>query len=330
MSERKFVVLLTGGAGYVGSHVNHYLLGKGYQTLILDNLSRGKREQLTGGTFFEGDVADKEILDRLFSQFSIGAVFHFAAKIDVGESVCNPLLYYQNNVGATLTLLEAMQRHGISKFVFSSSAAVYGMPRAKVVSERHPCQPINPYGRTKRCIEQVLEDLAVSKRMTFVALRYFNAAGGDPSRHVLQLQTHASNLIPILLQNLSREKPEITLFGTDYPTPDGTCIRDYVHVMDLAQAHHLALQYLCAGGASDAFNLGNGKGYSVREVVDGMESVCGISFRRKVGERRPGDPPVLVASSAKAKKILGWKPTYCQLHTILSHACQAQRWVEER
>jgi UDP-glucose 4-epimerase len=299
-------ILVTGGAGFIGSYVTKLLLEKGYHTIVLDNLSKGKKEHLLGGEFIEGDLADRSLLNKIFKN-KIEAVLHFAAFTDVGQSVSEPELYHENNVEKTRILLEEAKKQGVSRFIFSSSAAVYGNPLQDLITEDHPTSPINPYGATKLTIEKELGPDAVS-------LRYFNAAGGDPEGKLLYRHQRPTNLIPIILQGLMENRP-FTLFGKDYPTPDGTCVRDYIHIHDLASAHVLAL--ISKGGV---YNLGNGRGYSVLEVVSAVEKITGIKVNLQQGPRRAGDPPYLVASSAKAKKELGWKPIYSSLEEMVEHA----------
>lgn len=317
-------VLVTGGAGFIGSQVNKMLLDAGYQTVVLDNLSRGFQEMVKKGTFVQGDLNDKESLKLLFKRYPIDSVMHFAAFTSVGESVQKPALYYQNNVANTLNLLEAMVEAGVKKLVFSSSAAVYGIPQKMPLAEDHPCNPINPYGETKWMVEKILKDFDRAYGLKFCALRYFNAAGGDPDGVLKQLKTDSSNLIPIILTCLNQipQKP-VTIFGTDYPTPDGTCIRDYIHVWDLGAAHIAALENLQKGESSNIYNLGNGSGYSVREVLTAAEKVTGLKIKVIEGDRRPGDPPVLIADSSRAQKELNWKPIYPFLDKIIEHAWKA-------
>lgn len=316
----KSTILVVGGAGYIGSHVNKMLEDDGYQTVVLDNLSLGSRQAVTCGTFVQGDIGNRQDLDNIFTRFSIDAVMHFAALTDVGESMANPAKYYLNNVVNTLNLLEAMRHHGVNTFIFSSSAAIYGNPQRDLIDETHPCHPINPYGQTKLIIENILADYDRAYGFKFSCLRYFNAAGGDPSGEIKNFKSKESNLIPLTLRSLLNPKGSITIFGTDYPTPDGTCIRDYIHVMDLGAAHILAMEKLLKDGISSTFNLGNGKGYSVREVIRSVEKVTGKKVNAIEGARRPGDPAVLLADSQKARRELGWVPQYSSLDTMIAHA----------
>lgn len=317
-------VLVVGGAGYIGSHVNKMLHQVGYHTVILDNLSKGDRRAITTGTFIEGDIADEKCLDQLFQTYPIDAVLHFAALIDVGESITQPANYYQNNVAATLTLLKALVRHKVNTLIFSSTAAVYGVPQQNLISEQHPCAPINPYGESKLMVEKMLRDFDRAYGLKSSCLRYFNAAGGDPEGEIKNYKKKESNLIPLALQSL-KSNGQLTIFGTDYPTPDGTCIRDYIHIWDLGTAHLRAMEKLMAGGNSSTYNLGNGSGYSVHEVITAIEKVTGKKLNVKVGKRRPGDPPTLVADASKAKKELGWQPDYPSLEMMIKHAWESQR-----
>ena len=304
-------ILVTGGQGFIGSHVTQMLIDHGYETVVLD---------LVGGDV-QGDVRDGALLDRVFQEHEIDAVMHFAACIRVGESVVDPLKYYDNNVVGTIALLGAMRRAGVDKVVFSSSAAVYGQPEDNLV-ETHGCQPMSPYGRTKRMIEQVLFDMDEAYGCRSVALRYFNAAGGDPSGRVKNHNIEEANLIPIVLKRLKAGKRSVTVFGTDYDTPDGTCVRDYVHVDDLARAHKLALEHLLDGGDSKVYNLGSGCGISVQEVLDAIKRYIDIPFEVIAGERRQGDVGTLIADSTKAHEGLGWEPKY-DLDAMIRHAWKA-------
>ncbi|PJD93445.1 MAG: UDP-glucose 4-epimerase GalE [Parachlamydia sp.] len=316
-------VLVVGGAGFIGSHVNKMLNQAGYQTLVLDNLSRGNREAVQYGTFIEGDLADVKLLDQVFTDYAIDAVMHFAALTEVGESVQNPLKYYINNVVNTLNLLEAMLRHQVNVFIFSSSAAIFGNPQDAYVTEEHPCNPINPYGQTKLMVEHILHDLSKASTLRFCCLRYFNAAGGDSEGQLKNYKAKESNFIPIVLRSLLKPDGSVTIFGTDYPTRDGTGVRDYIHVEDLGSAHILAMEKLFAGAPSNCYNLGNGQGFSVREVIAAAEEVTGKQVNVIEGARRAGDPPFLVANSKKAYAELNWKPRYTSLHDMIKHAWQA-------
>lgn len=321
--EKSQTILITGGAGYIGSHINQMLSRAGYQTIVLDNLTYGSRLAVQSGTFLEGDIGDRQVLDHIFKNHSIAGVMHFASFIDVGESVRNPHKYYENNVAKTLTLLEAMVRHDVKKLVFSSSAAIFGNPVKIPLDEDHRCQPINPYGRSKWIIEQILHDFDIAHGLKSCSLRYFNAAGGDPEGKRKNFQKHSSNLIPLVLKSLKSENGTLTIFGTDYPTPDGTCIRDYIHIEDLGTAHLKGMELLLSGSPSACYNLGNGKGYSVKEVIIATEKVTGRKVNTIEGPRRAGDPPILVADSKKAFRELGWQPRYPDLEAMIEHAWRA-------
>jgi UDP-glucose 4-epimerase len=307
--------LVVGGAGYIGSHMVKHLLLAGHEVVVADIAPAGP-----GIKWVELDIADARALDALFAEYQFEAVFHFASFIQVGESVTDPGKYYQNNVAATLTLLQAIVRAGISKLVFSSTAAVYGDPQYVPIDEAHPKASINPYGRSKWMVEQILEDFDHAYGLKSVCLRYFNAAGADPQAQIGECHEPETHLIPLILQAAAGRRAAITVFGRDYSTPDGTCIRDYVHVADLVSAHSLAVDYLLAGGASAAFNLGNGLGFSVQEVIDTARAVTGRTITVSDAPRRAGDPPRLVADASKAKAILGWQPQFAALEQIVSHA----------
>jgi UDP-glucose 4-epimerase len=313
-------ILVVGGAGYIGSHMVKHLGEAGVEVVTLDNLSSGHRDAVTHGEFVQGDIADRAPLDSLFASRSFDAVMHFASHIEVGESVRVPLKYYRNNVSNTLTLLEAMQVAKIDKFIFSSTAAIFGTPQYSPIDERHPRSPINPYGRTKHMVEQILEDLDRAHGLRAVCLRYFNAAGADPSGALGERHDPESHLIPLTLQAASGRRPSIAVFGSDYDTPDGTCIRDYVHIVDLCEAHWLALQSLLRGAGSQQYNLGNGDGFSVLEVIETVRRVTGREFKVVKEARRAGDPPRLVADATAARSTLGWTPKYPSLETIVEHA----------
>ncbi|MBI5806590.1 UDP-glucose 4-epimerase GalE [candidate division TA06 bacterium] len=313
-------VLITGGCGYIGSHANKLLSECGYDTLVVDNLVHGHREFAGWGRFIQMDLADREGLSQLLKTEKFDAVMHFAGYIAVGESMSDPETYYKNNVSYTLNLLEAMLRAGTRQIVFSSSAAVYGNPVRDPLDEDHPLAPINPYGRTKLMIEQALSDYSGAYGLRYAALRYFNAAGAAPGAVIGENHTPETHLIPLALLAALGKIPEVKIFGTDYDTPDGTCLRDYVHVDDLALAHLLALEHLSGGGKSDCFNLGNGNGFSVKEVIGTARKVSGREIKAKAAPRREGDPPRLVASSVKARKTLGWKPKYTGLEEIVRTA----------
>jgi len=321
-------VLVTGGAGYIGAHVVLALQQRGYRTVVLDNLSCGHREFVERALKAElvvGDTRDRDCLDALFRDRTIDAVMHFAANAYVGESVANPAKYYRNNVAGTLTLLEAMQAAGVQQFVFSSTCATYGIPQTIPIPEDHPQQPINPYGRTKLTVECMLQDFEAAYGLQSVTFRYFNAAGAEPNGTIGEAHEPETHLIPLILLAALGQRDAIQIFGTDYPTRDGTCIRDYVHVSDLAQAHVLGLDYLRRGGETAFFNLGNGNGFSVREAIAAAEAVTGRAIPAIETERRPGDPPSLVGSSERARRVLGWSPQYPELETLVAHAWQWHR-----
>lgn len=316
-------ILVCGGAGYIGSHTVKELIGK-YEVVVLDNLSTGYPFLLDEGvTFVKGDLGDASILDLVFTEHKIDAVFHFAANSLVGESVEKPLMYYNNNVSSTVTLLKKMVEHGVGKFIFSSTAATYGIPDTDVITEETATNPINPYGRSKLMVEQVLDDVADAHDFQYVVLRYFNAAGAHESGKIGESHNPETHLIPIVLQHLLGQRDKISVFGTDYDTADGTCVRDYIHVTDLANAHILAYEGLVSGEVfNEVYNLGNGSGYSVKEIIEVCEKVSGRSALVEYAERRPGDPAVLVASSEKINKSLGWEPKF-QLEEIIE---SAWRW----
>lgn len=315
-------VLVVGGAGYIGSHMV-WLLGQlRVHVVVLDDLSSGHADAVLGAELVQGSMADVALLDSLFAAHRFDAVMHFASFIQVGESVVDPAKYYANNVSNTLLLLDAMRRHGVQQFIFSSTAAVFGEPAYCPIDEAHPLSPINPYGRSKLMIEQVLADYARAYGLRSVSLRYFNAAGAHPANLLGERHEPETHLIPLVLQALAGKHPHISVFGTDYPTPDGTCIRDFIHVMDLADAHWRALQYLQAGGDTAVFNLGNGGGYSVKQVIDTAAQVTGLPVPVQYGPRRAGDPARLVADAAQARQVLGWQPQYTALETIVAHAWQ--------
>lgn len=314
------MILVVGGAGYIGSHVVKELLKKS-EVVVLDNLSTGHRWAVDErAIFYEGDIGRAEDLDTIFVNHQIDAVMHFAASSLVSESVVNPMKYYQNNVASTLTLLHAMMRHGVKNFIFSSTAATYGIPDEDLITEETMAIPINTYGRSKLMIEQMLEDFSEAYGLGFVVLRYFNAAGAHESGEIGECHEPETHLIPVVLQHLLGSRDDISIYGTDYATPDGTCIRDYIHVKDLASAHILALDSLLEGKIHAAvYNLGNGKGYSVKEIIQVCEEVTGKKATIKFSERRPGDPAQLVASPYKIFYELGWKANYT-LHEIIESA----------
>lgn len=319
-------ILVTGGAGYIGSHVVKALGEAGHTVLTYDNLTTGNRWAVLYGELVEGDLADRDTLRKVIREFQPAAVMHFAASIVVPESVRDPLKYYRNNTANALNLLEVMAEQGISRYIFSSTAAVYGIPTSIPVDEQAPLSPINPYGSAKAMVEQILRDLAFANDdFRYVALRYFNVAGADGRCRIGQAYREATHLITRALKTAKGEFDKLQVFGTDYPTTDGTCVRDYIHVDDLASAHLLALDYLLRGGVSDIFNCGYGHGYSVREVVDVARRVTGVNFAVEETERRAGDPPALVASSAKLKGTLGWQPRHDDLDYIVRTAWEWEK-----
>lgn len=324
------MVLVTGGAGYIGSHAVLALQQAGYEVLVLDNLSNGHRELVEQGLkvkLIVGDISDRPLLDQLFSEYPIASVMHFAAFIAVGESVADPGKYYRNNVAGTLTLLEAMVAASIKHLVFSSTCALYGTPQFVPITEDHPQAPMSPYATSKQMVEQMLADFDQAYGLKSVRFRYFNAAGADPGGLLGEDHAPETHLIPLVLLAALGKLESISILGTDYPTDDGTCVRDYIHVSDLAQAHVLGLKYLQSGGNSDVFNLGNGSGFSVREVIEAARQVTQREIKVVERDRRPGDPPILVGSSDKARKVLGWQPQYADLNQILPHAWS---WHQKR
>ena len=316
-------VLVVGGAGYIGSHMVKHLLRQGCDVVTYDNLSTGYRDAVLGGEFVLGDLADKAALEALFSTHSFDGVMHFASFIQVGESVKEPTKYYENNVTNTLNLLNAMVKHEVKRFIFSSTAAVYGEPQYVPIDEAHPKQPINPYGKTKWMVEQILQDYDNAYGLRSIALRYFNAAGADPEGELGERHEPETHLIPLVLQAASGRRPHISVFGRDYDTPDGTCIRDYIHVADLCDAHWQALQKLLSGADSAAYNLGNGNGFSVQQVIDTAASVTSRPLPIVDAPRRAGDPARLVADSTAARQALNWQPAHDSLDAIIE---DAWRW----
>jgi UDP-glucose-4-epimerase GalE len=313
-------ILVIGGAGYIGAHMCKCLAEAGYRPVVLDSLVCGHRDAVRWGPLVEASIADTERVAAALTEFRPEAVLHFAAFTYVGESVTDPARYYRNNVAATIDLLEEMVRRKVSRFIFSSSCAVYGAPAWIPLTEDHPRNPINPYGRTKRMVEEILADFEAAYGLRSVSLRYFNAAGADPDGELGEDHRPETHLIPLVLQTALGRRDQVGIFGEDYPTPDGTCVRDYIHVADLAQAHLLALESLLDGAPGDAFNLGNGDGYSVREVIDAARRVTGRTIPVEVLSRRPGDPPSLIGSSRKAVDRLGWRPRYADLERIITTA----------
>ncbi len=316
-------VLVAGGAGYIGSHVALDLSRRGHQPIILDNLVKGHPEAVLTGKFIKGDVGDRELITKIVTEEKIEAAVHLCAYSLVGESVGNPGKYFENNIGNGLVLLDTLVNSGVKKFVFSSTAAVYGEPEFTPITEDHPKNPTNPYGFSKLTFEGMLKAYEAAYGLHYISLRYFNAAGADAEVEIGEDHQPESHLIPIVLQAALGVRPHIEIFGTDYPTPDGTCIRDYIHVSDLSQAHILALEALADGAGSNIYNLGNGQGYSNREVIETARRVTGREIPVKEGARRPGDPAVLVASSERIRADLNWQPRYPELEKIIA---TAWRW----
>jgi UDP-glucose 4-epimerase len=327
MSE---TILVTGGAGYIGSHATKVLKESGYEVIVLDNLVYGHAEiieDVLGVKLIVGDIGDYQLVSQIFADYPISAVMHFAAYAYVGESTTEPRKYYRNNVVNTLSLLEAMVDASIDKFIFSSTCATYGTPNEVPISETHPQAPINPYGMSKLMVEKILADFDSAYGLKSICLRYFNAAGADPSGQLGEDHSPETHLIPLVLLTALGQRDHISIFGTDYPTPDGTCIRDYIHVLDLADAHLLALKYLQKHNQSEIFNLGNGSGFSVKEVIDVAKKISGKDFQVKMEDRRAGDPAALIGGTEKAEKILGWRPTRNNLETIIE---DAYKWHKTR
>jgi len=323
-------VLVVGGAGYIGSHMVKHLAIKGCRVTTLDNLTSGHRDAVLQGDFVLGDLADKSMLRELFATTPFDAVMHFASFIQVGESVQKPAMYYENNVTNTLNLLDTMRLAGVDKFIFSSTAATFGEPQYSPIDEKHPQLPINPYGRSKLFIERILDDYDHAYGLRSVCLRYFNAAGADPEGQLGERHDPETHLIPLILQAASGRRPSISVFGRDYGTPDGTCIRDYVHISDLCSAHWLALMSLMNGAGSQRYNLGNGQGFSVQEVIDSALRVTGRKIQVADALRRVGDPARLVADATLATQQLGWQPRFSDLDLILAHAWQWEQRMASR
>jgi UDP-glucose 4-epimerase len=310
-------ILIVGGAGYIGSHTNKLLHQKGFHTIVLDNLSRGHRELARWGTFIFGDLENRTLLQYIFRKYSIDVVMHFSAFAYIGESYNNPAIYYQNNVANTINLLNAMLEHDVRKFIFSSSCAIFGEPQYLPIDENHPKNPVNPYGWSKLMVEKILEDYDRAYDFKYVSLRYFNAAGADPDGKIGEIHQPETHLIPLVIEAALGKKETIEIFGTDYDTKDGTCIRDYIHVSDLADAHFCALDWLIKNNKSEVFNLGNGIGFSVREIVDAVREYSKADFKVVNTSRRPGDPAILISSSEKAKELLGWNPKVTDINDII-------------
>lgn len=316
-------VLVTGGAGYIGSHVVKRLLDRGMDTVVLDNLQTGHREAVIGGTFIQGDIADKRVLQQIFTNHGIDSVIHMAADCLVGDSMRDPLKYFHNNVNKGIQLLREMLNHKVKRIIFSSSAAVYGTPPRVPVEEGDPLDTINPYGETKLIFERILEDCRIAHDLRYISLRYFNAAGADMDGLIGEDHRPETHLIPNVLRSLLRKGRRVQIFGTDYDTPDGTCIRDYIHITDIADAHILALEAIYARESCDVFNLGNGNGFSVHQIIQSASQITGKKIPAVESPRRPGDPPILVASSEKIHKRLGWTSRYGTLEEIID---SAWRW----
>jgi UDP-glucose 4-epimerase len=323
-------IFVTGGAGYIGSHVVKMLGEEGHEIVVYDNLSTGHEWAVLHGRLVRGELADAPLLEKTIKEFTPQAVIHFAASIQVEESVREPLLYYRNNVANTLTLLDALANNRINYFIYSSTAAVYGVPEKMPVEENEPLNPINPYGASKVMIERVLADLAQAGDFRYVALRYFNVAGADPEGKIGQAYKEATHLITRALKAAKGESEKLLVFGTDYPTPDGTCVRDYIHVNDLARAHLLALDYLVKTGRADRMNCGYGHGFSVREVVDAAKRVTGIDFGVEEAGRRAGDPPALIADSRLLRSRTGWQPRHDDLDFIIKTAWEWELALERK
>ncbi|VAX21772.1 UDP-glucose 4-epimerase [hydrothermal vent metagenome] len=317
--------LVTGGAGYIGSHCLKPLKAEGWDVVVVDNLSTGHKKAAAGFKLETGDIGDPDFLDKIFSSYSISAVLHFAASAYVGESVENPAKYYRNNVVNGLNLLTSMLRNDVKDLIFSSTCATYGNPTEIPITENHSQNPVNPYGYTKMVFERMAIDLARSSGLRPVFLRYFNAAGASDDGLIGEDHDPEAHLIPLTIATALGSRGELTIFGDDYPTNDGTCVRDYIHISDLADAHMLALEYLQNGGEPTAFNLGNGEGYSVRQVIETVEKVSGKPVKVKMGARREGDPPALIGSAEKARKVLGWLPKFPDLESIVR---TAYKWHE--
>jgi UDP-glucose 4-epimerase len=318
-------ILVTGGAGYIGSHIVKTLGEKGYDIVVFDNLSYGHEWALLCGRLIKGDLDDKELLNDVFKDEKFDAIIHMAAFVVVDESIREPLTYYRNNFVNTLNLIGLCLKHSVNKFIFSSTAAVYGIPEKVPVTEDMPLLPINPYGASKVMVERVIGDVSEVNDFRYVSLRYFNVAGADPLSRIGQARKDATHLITVALRTALGKKEHLNIFGTDYDTPDGTCIRDYIHVDDLAAAHVLSLEYLTAGGNSRVYNCGYGHGYSVKDVIDRVKHVTGVDLPVQPVDRRPGDPPVLVADTSKIKRELCWTPRYDDLDYIIRTAWEWEK-----
>ena len=324
-------VLVTGGAGYIGSHVVRQLAAAGHDIVVFDNLSTGYRWAVTAGELVVGDLADEQALEAVFSEHGFEAVLHFAANIVVPESVANPLKYYSNNTRNTLNLLKMVERYQVPYMVFSSTAAVYGMPEQTVLTEDLPLAPINPYGASKMMSERMMMDLAAASNLNYVILRYFNVAGANPDGLLGQATPEATHLIKVACECVTGQRDGMSVFGTDYETRDGTCVRDYIHVEDLAKAHVMALDYMAKGGESQVLNCGYGRGFTVREVIDVVKAESGVDFPVQETERRAGDPAALMADNTRIKSVLGWQPDYDDLNTIVRTALAWEKiWQQKK
>lgn len=330
MINSKGSVLVTGGSGYIGSHVCKRLSEAGYRVIGYDSLVCGHRWAVPEDSLVVGDIQDRAYLDKVLKRNQPSAVLHFAGFAYVGESVQEPGKYYRNNVAGTLTLLEAVRDHGLKKLVFSSTCATYGVPASLPIVEEHPQRPINPYGATKLMIERMLQDFDAAHGIRSISLRYFNASGADPSGEIGEAHNPETHLIPLALEAVSGNGPPVIVYGDDYETRDGTCIRDYIHVNDLADAHLLALQALEAGAESTAYNLSNGKGFTVKEIIASVERVTGLPVPLQIGPRRTGDPPMLVGDSQRIRRDLGWAPRFVDLDDIVATAWRWQRTMASR
>jgi len=324
-TDERPVVLVTGGAGYIGSHACKQLAQAGYLPVTFDNLHRGHRELVKWGPLEEGDLQDQERISAVIGKYRPVAVMHFAALAYVGESVTEPVRYYRNNVAGSAYLLAAMQQLENPVIIFSSTCATYGIPDSVPLQENHPQNPVNPYGRSKLMVEQMIADMADAHGFKFANLRYFNAAGADPECETGELHDPETHLIPLALQAAQGRLEKLLVFGDDYPTGDGTCIRDYIHVTDLADAHLLALEHLLSGGESASYNLANGNGFSVKEVIDTVERVTSLNVPNEIAPRRPGDPPVLVGDATLIRESLGWRPRFASLEKIIKTAWDFER-----
>lgn len=328
MAQRQnHTILVTGGAGYIGSHAARLLHDRGYRPVCYDNLSRGHRDAVRWGPLEQGDMLDIDRLDRVFAAHRPGSVMHFAALAYVGESVTDPLSYYRNNVAGTMNLLEVMRRHSVSRLVFSSTCAVYGSPEQLPIRESSPCRPVSPYGWSKYMVETILEHHAAAAGLHYISLRYFNAAGADPSGDLGERHDPETHLVPLVLEAAAGGRREIEVYGNDYDTPDGTCVRDYVHVNDIAAAHELALRRLEQGGKSGAYNVGTDHGFSVMEIIARSSTVTGRNIPFRITARRTGDPACLIADATRIRTDLGWSPQFSDLDNILK---SAWNWHRQR